>query len=135
MSVTYNKFNTFVLDLSSKVHNLAADQITVALTEVAPVATNHLLADLTQISYTNCSSRNVTTISASQTSGTFTLDLTNLTLTASGGAIAQFRYIALYNSTAAGGNLIGWFDTGIENNIVNGASYLIQFGASTISLT
>jgi hypothetical protein len=44
---------------------------------------------------------------------------------ASGGAIAQFRYAVLYNSTAASGNLIGWWDYGAEVNLTNGNTFTV----------
>lgn len=123
---TYNKFNAFVADIANKVHNLGSDQLTVALTNSAPVATNAVLADITQISYTNLSSRNITTSSSTQTSGTYNLKLSNLTLTASG-AVATFRYVVIYNSTTASGNLIGWYDYGSSITMGNGDSFAITF--------
>lgn len=122
----YNKFNQFVADIANKVHNLGSDQLTLALTDTLPVAGNTVLANITQISYTNLSSRNVTTTSSSQTAGLYKLILANLTLTASG-TIPQFRYIVLYNSAAAGGALIGWFDIGNEVNLGTGGTFVVQF--------
>jgi hypothetical protein len=118
--MVFNKFNYFVQDLSQKIHNLASDQLTVALTDVAPnTSTNHFLTDLTEISYTNLSSRNLTTNSCVQTGGTLALKLANLTLTASGN-VAQFRYIVIYNNTSTNDNLVCWFDFGYEVNMVSG---------------
>lgn len=113
---TYNKFRQFVEDVAEKVHNLGADALTIALTATAnaPVNTNTVLANLTQISYTNLSAR-VPTISASaQTTGTYKLTLADLVLTASGGAVAAFQYIVLYNDTptSPADPLIGWWDYG-----------------------
>lgn len=125
----FNKFQFFVQDIANKVHNLGSDQLSLALTDTIPVATNHVLADLTQISYTNLSSRNITTTSSTQTSGVYKLILTNITLTATG-TVAQFRYVVLYNNTAGSGNLIGWWDYGSEVNMINGASLPITFDAS-----
>lgn len=61
---TFNKFNAFVEHLAEKVHNLGSDALTVALTNSAPLATNSVLADLTQIAYTNLSSRTLTVTSS-----------------------------------------------------------------------
>lgn len=66
---TFNKINAFVLNLSSKVHNLGSDSLTIALTNSAPVATNTILANITQISYTNCSARVPAIASSTQTGG------------------------------------------------------------------
>ena len=127
---TFHKFNQFVADVANKVHNLGSDQLTVALTDSVPVATNTVIANITQISYTNLSSRNISTISSTQTSGTYNLLLSNLTLTATG-TVPQFRYIVIYNSTAASGNLIGWYDNdaGAELNMLIGSQLAISFDA------
>ncbi len=123
----YNKFYTFVADISNKVHDLATDQLTVFLTDTAPVATNTVIANITQIVYTNLSSRNITTSSSSQSSGLYKLMIANLTLTASGGSVGPFRYIGVYNSTAVGGPLIAWFDYGSEVTLNSGDSFAIDF--------
>ena len=127
---TFNKFNAFVEALAEKVHNLGSDQLTVALTNTIPTASNSVLADITQISYTNLSSRNITTTSSSQTGGLYKLILTDLTLTATG-AVGPFRYVVIYNSTAASGNLIAWFDYGSSISLANGDTLTIDFDPST----
>jgi len=81
---TFNKFNSFVEAIAEGVHNLGTGQLVVALTNSAPTAANTVLADITEISYTNVSTRNITTSSSAQTSGTYKLILTDLVLTASG---------------------------------------------------
>ena len=103
---SFNKFQPFVEQLAEKVHNLGSDQIVVALTNTAPNATDATLSQITEISYTNCSSRNVTTTSSAQTTGTYKLVLADLVLTASGGSVGPFRYVVLYNDTAAFGPLL-----------------------------
>src|SRR6185312_13024837 len=106
---TFNKFNAFVNDIASKVHNLGSDTLKVMLTNTAPTATNAVKADITEISAANgytAGGTAATLSSSSQTSGTYKLVLNNVTFTASGGSIGTFRYAVLYNSTAASGNLI-----------------------------
>lgn len=131
---TFNKFNSFVEAVAEKTHNLGSDQMKVALTNTAPVATNTVLANITEVSYTNCSSRNVTTASSSQTSGTYTQVLTDLTLTASGGSVGPFRYVVLYNDTATSDELIGWWDYGSSITLADTETLLIDFSAYTIQL-
>ncbi len=124
---TFTKFNSFVEALAEKVHNLGSDQIVVALTDTAPYATNTQLSDITEISYTNCSSRNVTTTSSSQTSGTYRLILQDLTLTASGGSVGPFRYVVLYNDTATNDELICYYDYGSSITMADGETFDIDF--------
>jgi poly-beta-hydroxyalkanoate depolymerase len=135
----FNKFNAFVEHVAEKVHNLGADQLVVALCAAAnpPVASNTVLADLTQISYTNLSSRNITTSSSAQTSGTYKLVLNDLTLTASGGSVAAFRYVVLYNDTptSPADPLIGWYDYGSDLTLANGENLLIDFDGTNGVLT
>lgn len=134
---TFNKFNSFVEALAEGAHNLGSDQIMVALCAAAnaPVAGNSTLSDLTQISYTNLSSRAVTTVASAQSGGTYKLTLQDLTLTASGGSVAEFRYIVLYNDTASNDELIGWYDYGSGLTLATGESLTIDFDGSNGVLT
>jgi hypothetical protein len=134
---SFNKFNAFVEHLAEGVHNFSSDStctITVALCAAAnpPVATNSVLADLTQIAYTNLSSRVVTVNSSSQSSGTYKLVLDDLVLTASGGAVAPFRYIVLYNDdpTSPADPLIGWYDYTTDLTLNDGESLTLDFSPS-----
>ena len=126
---TFNKFNAFVEHLAEKVHKLGSDQLVVALTNTAPTASNSVLADLTQISYTNLSSRNITTTSSSQTSGTYRLILQDLVLTASGGSVGPFRYVVIYNDTptSPADPLIGYYDYGSALTLADGETLTIDF--------
>lgn len=126
---TYNKFQSFVEKVAEKVHNLGADTLTVALCAAAnaPVATNNVLGDLTQISYTNLSSRALTTATSAHTTGTYKLVINDLTLTASGGAVEAFRYIVIYNDTAASDDLICWFDYGSALTLADGETLTLDF--------
>ncbi len=125
---TFQKINSFVADVANKVHNLGSDSLTVALTATAnaPVATNTVLANLTEISYTNCSTRTITTTSSTQSSGTYKLILVDLVLTASG-AVGPFQYVVIYNNTAGSKQLIGWYDYGSAVTLANGDTFTIDF--------
>lgn len=140
---TYNKFQAFVENVAEGVHNLGADSIKYALCAAAnaPVATNTVLANLTQISYTNLTdngpgSRAITVSSSSQTSGTYSLVLSDITLTASGGAVAAFRYFVIFNDTptSPADPLIAWYDYGSDLTLNDGDSLLVDFGASLFTL-
>lgn len=132
----FNKFNSFVEALAEKVHNLGSDTLTVALTNSAPVATNTVLANITQISYTNIQNgtttgRDLTGVTSSQTSGTYTLDANDLVLTATG-TVPTFRYVVLFNQTAANDELIGWYDYGSAVDLLNGETFTITWDATGI---
>lgn len=131
---TFNKFNSFVEAVAEKVHNLGSDQLVIALSNSAPTAANTVLADITQISYTNLSSRNVTTSASAQSSGTYKLTLTDLVLTASG-AVATFRYVILYNDTATNDELIGWWDYGSAVTMANTETFTVDFDGTNGVLT
>lgn len=129
----FNKFHQFVEDLAKGVHNFTSDStcsVTVALTAAAnaPVNTNTVLSNLTQISYTNLSSRIITGVTCEQTSGTVSFTANDLVLTASG-AVATFRYVVLYNDdpTSPADPLIGWYDIGSDVTLASGETLTLDF--------
>jgi len=136
---TFNKVNDFV---ANAVHNmdLESDQLVVALSNTAPGSEgsnptadgNGILGNVTQVAYTNLSSRNLTTSSSSQTSGTYKLVLADLTLTSSGGSTGPFRYIYIYDDTAATpvDPLIGYYDYGSSLTLQDGDSLTLDFSAA-----
>jgi hypothetical protein len=126
---SFTKFYSFVEALAEKKHNLGSDQLKVALTNVAPSQSNSVLADITQISYTNLSARELTTSSSAQSSGTYKLVLNDLTLTASG-AVATFRYVVIYNDTASNDELIGYLDFGSAVTMANLDTFVLDFDGS-----
>ena len=130
---TYNKFNAWA-ETMVEAANLATDQFTLALSNSAPVAANSVLADITQISYTNLSARNFTTASSSQTGGIYTLTLNDLVLTATG-AVATFQYAVLYDSTVAGSPLVGWWDYGSSITMANAETFTVDFTGAAITLS
>jgi hypothetical protein len=131
----FNKFNSFVEAVAEGTHNLGSNQLTLALSNVAPTASNSVLADITQITYTNLSTRNLTTTSSSQTGGLYKLVVADTTLTSTGGSTGPFRYVVVYNSTAAGGPLIGWYDYGTSLTLNSGESLAVDFDQTNGLLT
>lgn len=129
---TFNKFNSFVEAVAEKVHNLGADTLKVMLTNSAPIASNTVKANLTEISAGNgytAGGTAATISSSSQTSGTYKLVLADVVFTASG-AVGPFRYAVLYNDTATNDELIGWWDYGSSISLANGETFTVDFDAT-----
>ena len=135
----YNKFNQVVEDVWEGVYTASTDQFTVALCAAAsaPVATNSVLANLTEISYTNLSPRNLTTNTSSQTGGTFTQLFADLVLTAGGGSVAPFRYVIIFNNTptSPADPLLSWYDYGSDLTLLDTETLTLDFTTSTFTLT
>jgi len=138
---SFTKVNDFVENAVEGM-NLGSDTLIVALSNTAPASEtsnptadgNGVLANVTQISYTNLSSRTLANVTSAQTSGTYKLSADDLTLTASGGSVAAFRYIYIYNDTVTSpaDPLIGIYDYGSSLTLNDGDTFTIDIGASGI---
>lgn len=130
MSVAFNKNYAFVENLGGIPMNLKTDQLKVALTDTAPTTATALYANISSpIAGTNLSGAtpfNVTTTSYTQTTGTAKLLLAQLTLTATG-AVGPFRYVVLYDDTATGKPVIGWYDYASEVTLAAGDTFTVGF--------
>lgn len=135
---TFTKLNGFVEHKNHGVHNFSSDQLVLAMSNTAPgaestpptgAASACVLANVTQVSYTNCSTRNLTTSSSGQTSGTYRLVLEDITLSASGGPVGPFRYVYVYNDTptSPADPLIGYVDYGSSITLADGEALLVDF--------
>lgn len=101
--VAFNKFNVLQQDLLLGNHRLAAagDVVKVCLTNTAPVATNTVKANITEIGAGAGYTAGGTDIQNDVTLAGAVGQLvgTDVTWTASGGTIGPFRYCVLYNDT------------------------------------
>lgn len=132
---TFNKFEQFIEDVFHKVHDFDADTFKVMLTNTAPVATNTVFANLTEITAGNgytAGGSATTKTSSGQTSGTYKAVYGDVVFTASGGSIGPFRYAVLYNDTptSPADPLVGWWDRGSSLTLSDGESVTIDFDAS-----
>jgi hypothetical protein len=127
---SFNKINSFVEAVAEKVHNLGSDTLHIALSNTALSAGMTQLSDVTQIAAGNgyTTGGKQATISASaQTGGTYKLTLADLVFTASGGSMAEFQYIVLYNNTASNDELIGWWDRGSGLTLADTETFTVDF--------
>lgn len=129
---TFTLVNSFGEAMAEGKHNLSSNQLTVALTNTEHVDEWDELEDLTQVEYTNLSTRNFITSSSSQTLGTYTLGVYKLTLTASG-AVGPFRYVYIYNDTATNDELLGYYDYGSAVTLASTDTFAIG-AASTFAI-
>ncbi len=131
---TFTKINSFVENLAEKLIDLSGAGLTVALTNTAHTSTWDELADLTQVSYANLSSRVITVTTSAQTSGTYKLVLADLTLTATG-TVGPFRYVYIYDDLSTGDKLIAYYDYGSAITLENGDTFILNFDGTTGALT
>jgi len=128
---TYNKFNVAVEDQFEGVHDWDAHTFKVLLTNSAPVATNSVRADLTEIPAGNgyTAGGTATSITTSRSAGTFKAVGTDVVLTASGGTIGPFRYAVLYNDTptSPADPLWSWWDYGSSITLQIGETFTVDF--------
>ena len=132
---TFTKINSFVENLAEKAIDLSGAALTIALTNTAHTSTWDELADLTEISYTNCSSRVITVSTSAQTSGTYKLVCADLVLTASG-TVGPFRYVYIYDDDSTGDKLIAYYDYGESITLNNsGDKFTVNLDQSAGVLT
>lgn len=137
--------NDFYEDIGNGVHNLSSDSIRLAFSNTAPASEssnptssgNGVIANVTQISYTNfsddlTSDRVLENVTWTESGGTATLNFDDFTVTASGGALASFRYIYVYNDTptSPADAIIAVIDEESTVTLADGSSYAVTINAS-----
>ena len=145
---TYTKINDWMENLHEAGVVILTDTIELSLTNTAPASetsnptadTNGILANITPITYTNytddlTADRVLTagTRLSTTASGVYTLDYgADIVITASGGAIADFRYIYLFDNTITSpvDPLISVWDHGSAIALGTGDSATFQVNAS-----
>lgn len=134
---SFNKFNRFVTDLALKVHNLDTDLVKIYLSNAAPAASNTVKTDIAEIATGNGYTGPID-VSAVVTQNATTMELsaTDQTITASGGSIGPFRYVILYNDTPTSpvDPLIGWWDYGSAVTLATGEQFVVDFGATVLTI-
>ena len=137
---SFTKVNDFVVNLANAM-DLDSDTLKVALCNTDPASGtsvvtdgNGILANVTEITYTNLSARTLQNVTSTQTSGTYKLSADDLVLTASGGSVAPFRYVVIYNDTptSPADPIVGYYDYGSALTLNDGDTFTIDIGANGI---
>jgi hypothetical protein len=134
----YNKFNQFTKDLIDGKHNFASNTFKVMLTNTAPVATNQIKADITDITAKNgyTAGGTATTITESTASCVAKVVGSNVVFTATTATdatgIGPFQYAVLYNDTqtSPAKPLIAWWDYGSAVTLVSTETLTVAFDAT-----
>lgn len=136
---TFQVVDEFANFLGKKRDDLSADTFKAVLSDVAPTkAGTQLLADITQIANGNgyvtdgVTLTGVTWAETGAGTGIWQFTCSAFSWTASGGSIAQFRYIAIYDSTSTNKDVAGYVDFGSEVNITVGNSFTVTPGGSGV---
>lgn len=142
----YNKFNTFVGDLTGKVHDLLGtspgtdcDVCKLYLSNAAPSASlDSVKADLAEIAAGNgyTAGGEAITNNGSNSSGTVTFSGLSIQWTASGGSIGPFQYPAVYNDTptSPADPLIAWWDYGSALTLLDGETFSVKFNSAAVGV-
>ena len=133
---TFSKFNNFVVQLSSKTHDLTSDQLMVYLTNSTPnAATQATKTDLVGIVEEHGYAPADITRTFSATGGVATIGATSVLFIATGGSFGPFRYAVIYNNTTTNKNLIGYVDYGSTITVSVAETFQVAFGASLMTIT
>jgi hypothetical protein len=135
----FNKFDQFVEDLASGVHQLhaAGHTLKVYLSNAAPSASaDAIKTDLAEITNQNGYTAPVDIQNdMTQTSGTATVTAVDVVITATG-AVGPFQYAVIYNDTptSPADPLIGWYDNGSPVTLADTETFTIDFGSSLMTI-
>lgn len=131
---TYNKFQDYVEQLAKAKHDWSTHTFKVCLVAAAnaPVATNTIFANLTEISAGNgytAAGQALDTVTLSEASGTAKVTIADEVFTASGAGMAAFRYPVIYNDsqTSPADALVAYYDYGTDLTLASGETFTIDF--------
>ena len=139
----FNKFNQFVQDVASGVHQMQTGTthvFKVALTNTAPTAANTVLANITEITAgTGYTAGGISggTVTGAQSAGTFKFTLGTDPVWTATGSMGPLRYAVLYNDTPTSPlkPLIGWWDYGSSITLATGETFTVDLDQTNGVLT
>ena len=139
-----NKFDSFVTQLAAGNHAAAlnttdTDVLKVALFADIPLATDDTLADQSTEANGGATSNGYTAAgddvqnTSTDSSGTITLDGTDIVWTATGNWTSAFRYPVLYNDTQSD-YLVLWYDYGSSVNLLNTETFTFTISTNLLTI-
>lgn len=130
---TYNKFQDFAEQVLRGVHNFGSHTLKAALTNTAPAPTNTVLGDIAQVAATGgyvAGGYVLDSVVLTETGGTAKVTIADEVVTAASGSIGPFRYVVVFNDTAANDPLICFYDYGSSITLADGESFTLDFDAA-----
>lgn len=135
---SYNKHYDYAEQVNKAIHNWSSHTFKAVLCNTAPVATNTILSDLTQIStaggYTAGAGGGLAldTVTLSETTGTAKVTIADEVFTATGASVGPFRYVDIYNdsATSPADALVCWFDYGSSITLADTETFTLDFDAT-----
>ena len=128
---TQTKFNDYINQLHQAKHDWSTHVFKVMLTNTAPVATNTIKANITDLATGNGYTVGgpAVTITMAMAAGVLSVSGAQVTIAAAGGAIGPFRYTVLYNETTAAPvkPLVTFLDYGAALTLADGESLVVKF--------
>lgn len=132
---TFQKFYATVEAIHEKKIDLSSDVLKLMLTNTAPSLSNTQKTDITEISAGNgysAGGSTLTVTSSAQSSGLYSLVVSDLTITASGGSIGPWRYAVIYSDTSTNDLLLWYADYGYSITVASGQTVTFDFDPAGI---
>lgn len=133
-------FHEAMLNIGNGLIDLDSHAFKAVLSLAAPVqATNTVLADITQIANGNgyttggVALASVTYTESGAGTGIWVWTAADFLWTASGGSIADFRYVVIYDDTAAGDPLVLYIDYGATLTVTSGNTFTVDVQAAGLA--
>lgn len=140
----FNKFESFSEALANGQIDCTNDNLKIFLTNTAPDYTTMQYRELLGPVYPlpepatangYVAGGQTTNNTVSRTGGVTSVIGVDVIWTATGGSIGPFRYVVLYDSTNAQGDLIGAWDYGSSITLAAGETLTVDFGTSMFTVT
>lgn len=135
---TFNLFDSFVAALAAGTHNFdAAGHVFKAyLSNATPDVSNDTYkADLAGITEQNNYAASDIQNAIAATGGVCSVTATDFTWTATG-SVGPFKYLVIYNSTAANSELVGWAQySTAEVTLATGESFTVDFQPTLLTIS